>query len=419
MAAPTRRAPPLINTVLSDKSADILRILPEPCTILGAMNLPTPSADALAHSAQLNLHLRREIEAAGGWISFARYMELALYAPGLGYYTAGSRKLGKEGDFTTAPELTPLFGHALARQLQTLADQGLRQILEIGAGSGALAAAILEQLDQLDALPERYLILELSPELRARERDTLAARVPHLLERVAWLNQLPPSFSGVVIGNEVLDAMPVEIVRNDEGGIEQGGVRIDPDSERLQWDFHPAEGELLAAAQTLALPPAYTTEIGLLAQAFIATLAQTLERGVLLFIDYGFPQHEYYHPQRAQGTLMCHYRHHSHDDPFYLPGLQDITAHVDFSAITLAAHQQGLELAGYTTQAQFLINCGITELMLQTSPEDTARYLPLAAAANQLLSPAEMGELFKAIALVRDVDQALLGFHSGDRSAAL
>jgi SAM-dependent MidA family methyltransferase len=397
----------------------MLRILPEPCTILGAMSLPPPSADALAHSAQLYSHLQREIDAAGGWISFARYMELALYAPGLGYYTAGSRKLGKAGDFITAPELTPLFGHTLARQLQRLANEGLHQILEIGAGSGALAAAILEELDRLDALPEHYLILELSPELRARERDTLAARVPHLLERVAWLNQLPPSFSGIVIGNEVLDAMPVEIVRNHGGRIEQAGVRIGPDDGRLQWDFHPADGELLAAAQALALPPAYTTEVGMVARAFIATLAQTLERGVLLFIDYGFPQHEYYHPQRAQGTLMCHYRHHAHDDPFYLPGLQDITAHVDFSAIALAACQQGLALAGYTTQAQFLINCGITELMLQTSPEDTARYLPLAAAANQLLSPAEMGELFKAIALVRAVNPTLLGFRSGERSATL
>lgn len=377
--------------------------------------LPAPSTEAQAHSAQLVEHIRHAVDAAGDWLPFSRYMELALYAPGLGYYTAGSRKLGAAGDFTTAPELTPLFGHAVAQQLRELLDTGLQEILEVGAGSGALAAAVLEELERLDALPERYLILELSPELRARERDTLSARVPHLMERVAWLNQLPPAFSGIVIGNEVLDAMPVEIVRTTEHGIEQAGV----DRGLHELIFRPASGALLTTAEALDLPPHYMTEIGLAARAFIATLAGILERGALLFIDYGFPAREYYHPQRAQGTLMCHYRHRAHGDPFFLPGLQDITAHVDFSAIARSAHAGGLTVAGYVTQAQFLINCGITDLLQRVAPDDAARYLPLAAAAQKLLSPAEMGELFKVIAFTRDIEVPLRGFTAGNRIAAL
>jgi len=377
-------------------------------------DLPAPSAEALAHSERLVSHIRAEIERAGGWIPFSRYMELALYAPELGYYTAGSRKLGKEGDFTTAPELTPLYGHVLAQQARQLIAAGCRDVLEVGAGSGALAAALLEELERLDALPERYLILELSPELRARERDTLTARVPHLVERVAWLNQLPPSLEGIVIGNEVLDAMPVEVVRTGAGIIEQGGV-----TGALQWDFRTAEDALRDAVTGLKLPDAYTTEIGLAAQAFVATLAEVLERGAILLIDYGFPRREYYHPQRSRGTLICHYRHRAHDDPFYLPGLQDITAHVDFTAMAETAHAHGLTVAGYATQATLLVNLGITDLLLRASPEEPDRYLPAAAAAQKLLSPAEMGELFKAIAFTRNFDEPLLGFRSGDRSHAL
>lgn len=379
------------------------------------MDLPEASPEALAHSECLAAHIRERIARAGGWISFAEYMELALYAPGLGYYTAGSRKLGGGGDFTTAPELGPLFGQTLARQLRQLIETGLKNILEVGAGSGALAASILEELEAQNHLPEHYFILELSPDLRARERDTLAARVPHLLERVIWLNQLPPAFSGIVIGNEVLDAMPVEIVRHSEGNYQQGGVNA-----QLEWSFRPAQDELLAAAQALDLPPDYTSEIGLIASAFIATLAQMLERGVLLFIDYGFPAREFYHPQRSHGTLMCHYRHRAHDNPFHLPGLQDITAHVDFSAIAKSAHAAGLDLLGYCSQAQFLVNCGITDL-LQHIPLEDARYrVHLLSVADKLLSPAEMGELFKVIAMGRKFDKPrLLGFHSGDRQHRL
>ncbi len=382
------------------------------------MTLPEPSAEARAHSAQVAAHIRAEVERAGGWIGFARYMELALYAPGLGYYMAGSRKLGADGDFTTAPELAPLFGHAVARAAGEVLAAGGEEILEIGAGSGALAASLLEELERLGALPARYLILELSPELRARSRDTLAARVPHLMERVAWLNGLPPAFAGFAIGNEVLDAMPVHVVRARGGGIEEAGVAIARDGA-FDWAYRPATGAVAEAARALDLPDGLTTEIGLVARAFVASLAQVLEHGVALFVDYGFPRREYYHPQRAAGTLMCHYRHRAHADPFFLPGLQDITAHVDFTAVAEAARAAGANLLGYATQAQFLINCGLTDLLSRVPPEDAKRYLPLAAAANKLTSPSEMGELFKAIAFGRGVADDLAAFGSGDRRSAL
>jgi SAM-dependent MidA family methyltransferase len=381
------------------------------------MALPEPTPDARAHSDRVAALIRSEIASSGGWISFARYMELALYAPGLGYYSAGARKLGKAGDFVTAPEISPLFGQTLARQIRQVMQSGFEEILEVGAGSGALAATLLEELERAGSAPRSYLILELSADLRERSRDTLAARVPHLLERVAWLNRLPPAFSGVVLGNEVLDAMPVHVVRVNGGRIEEGGVGVR--SDRLDWSWRVASGELLAAARALALPEGFRTEIGLAARGFLRSLGGVLERGVALFVDYGFPQKEYYHPQRREGTLMCHYRQHAHADPFFLPGLQDITSHVDFSAVAEAARSVGLGLAGYTSQAQFLVNCGITEVMSRTPAEERGKFLPLANQANRLMSPAEMGELFKAIALERGFSAPLEGFRDGDRRRAL
>jgi SAM-dependent MidA family methyltransferase len=381
------------------------------------MALPEPAPEARAHSDRVVAHIREQIEASGGWISFARYMELALYAPGLGYYSAGSRKLGSGGDFVTAPEISPLYGQTLARQVAQVFESGLDEVLEVGAGSGALAATLLEELERSGRLPRNYLILELSADLRERSRDTLATRVPHLLERVAWLNRLPPAFSGVVLGNEVLDAMPVTIVRVEDGRIEEGGVGIR--SDRLDWSWRLASGEVLPAAQALGLAEGFHTEIQLSALGFIRSLAQMLERGVALFVDYGFPAKEYYHAQRREGTLMCHYRHHAHPDPFFAPGLQDITSHVDFSAVARVAKESGLDVLGYTGQAQFLVNCGITQVMARTPAEETAKFLPLANQANRLMSPAEMGELFKVIALGRGFAGALAGFVDGDRRQAL
>jgi len=382
------------------------------------MALPEPTADARAHSERLLQHIRTEIGAGGGWIGFQRYMQLALYAPGLGYYMAGARKLGRDGDFVTAPEISPLFGQTLARQVAQVLDAGLQEVIEIGAGSGALAASLLAELEHLGALPDRYLILELSADLRERSRDTLAACVPHLMERVAWLNVLPPACSGVVLGNEVLDAMPVGIVRATDAGIEEAGVAVAADGS-LAWAWRPASADLTEAARALQLPPGYMTEIGLVARGFIRSVAETLQRGIALFIDYGFPLREYYHPQRATGTLMCHYRHHAHTDPFFLPGLQDITSHVDFTSIADAGSAAGMELLGYTTQAQFLINCGITDVLARVPAEDAVRYLPLSNQANRLLSPSEMGELFKVIAFGKGFEAPLVGFANGDRSHTL
>ncbi len=383
------------------------------------MPLPQPSPEALEHSRRVAAHIRDRIDAAGGWISFADYMSLALYAPALGYYSAGSRKLGAAGDFVTAPELTPLFGDAIARQAMQLMRAGCPDILEIGAGTGALAAGMLEELEREDCLPEHYYILEVSADLRERERDLIGARVPQLMERVIWLNRLPPRFDGLVIGNEVLDAMPVHMLQVAERGIDEIGVGLDPDSGAFCLVHRPAIGELAAIGRTLPVRAPYTAELALAARAFVSSIGAMLARGAALLIDYGFPAREFYHVERAMGTLRCHYRHRALDDPFFLPGLVDITAHVDFSAIAASANVSGLDLAGYTSQASFLINCGITTLLARTPPEPAERYLPMSNAVQRLLSPAEMGELFKAIAFTKEFDQPLIGFSTGDRRSAL
>lgn len=377
--------------------------------------LPQPSADALAISRQLQALINTEIGSNDGWISFARFMELALYAPGLGYYSAGSRKLGAAGDFVTAPELSPLFGRTLARQLAELLAQNIPDIIELGAGSGALAVAVLEELAALGQLPQRYRILEVSADLRERQQSLLQSRLPQLADHIEWLDRLPEHINAVVIGNEVLDALPVHRVRSDRGDLLEIGVTAT--DAAYAWSTRPASNALAAAAASLQLPEDYETEISLTAPALVSDLAQRLDRGALLFIDYGFPRREFFHPQRNRGTLMCHYRHHAHDDPFLWPGLQDITAHVDFSAVAQAG--SGLDLLGYVNQAQFLINCGITVLLTEVPATDVVRYAPLAAQAQQLLSPAEMGELFKVIALGRGIQSPLCGFGRGDKSHTL
>lgn len=345
-------------------------------------------------------------------------MERVLYAPGLGYYAAGAAKFGPEGDFTTAPERSTLFGRCVARQVAQVLRETGGDILEAGAGSGKLACDMLLELEKLGTLPELYLILELSGELKARQLATLTAHAPHLLGKVQWLDRLPETISGVVLGNEVLDAIPAHlVVRKDGAWLERG---VSANEAGFSWQDMPiADNALLQAAQALDVPDNYLTEINLAAPAFIASLAERLQRGVLLMIDYGFPHAEYYHPQRNQGTLMCHYRHFAHGEPFYWPGLQDITVHLDFSAIAEAGVDHGCELLGFTTQANFLINCGITDLLSEVSPEDHARYLPLANQAQFLLSPAEMGELFKVIVLGKELKKPLLGFTRGDQQHRL
>lgn len=360
------------------------------------MLLPQPTAEAIAHSARVIRHIKREIEATGGWMSFARYMELALYAPGLGYYSAGAGKFGVTGDFVTAPEISALFGHALARPVGEAIRQTGGDILEIGAGSGKLALDLLRELGRMDALPARYLILELSADLRERQQMLFHDRAPEFASRVLWLNELPAKHRGVVFGNEVLDAMPVHLIHWDDGQVFERGVIARGNS--FAWADRPISNEPLRIAVARMAPgDDYVSEVSLAIPAFVRTVGSTITDGCAIFIDYGFLRDEFYHPQRNRGTLMCHYRHRANDDPFYLPGLQDITAHVDFSAVIDAGGAAGLRVVEFCSQARFLIDCGITDLLAQKDPRDAAAYLPLANQVQRLLSPAEMGELFKVV----------------------
>ncbi len=380
-------------------------------------NLPAPAPEAIVHSQRLTQAIADDIAAAGGWISFAHFMEQVLYRPGLGYYTAGARKFGAAGDFVTAPEISALFGRAVARQVMQVLTRSAPCVLEVGAGSGRLAADLLLELERLGGLPERYFILDLSADLRERQQQTIAAAAPHLLSRVSWLDRLPARFSGVVLANELLDAMPAHIVAWREDGIFDRGVALDADGG-FTWQERPATGALLAAARQIGeqcqLPPGFESEISLAVSSWAAEWGHRLDRGALLLIDYGFPRREFYHQQRGRGTLMCHYRHHAHPDPFYLPGLQDVTVHVDFTAVIAGAHGAGLDLLGYASQGQFLLNCGILDLLADL-PNGTPEYIRAAGAVNTLLMPHEMGELFKVIAIGRGIDDALCGFASGDQ----
>ena len=385
------------------------------------MRLPAPSPDALAFSDALKRRIVAAIDDADGWIGFDRFMELALYAPGLGYYSGGAQKFGAAGDFVTAPEISSAFSQTLATQAVQVMALSAPQIVEVGAGSGRLAADLLLELERRDALPERYAILDLSGELRERQRATISQRAPHLLGRVHWLDRLPETFDGLVLANELLDAMPVHLVLWHDAAILERGVSTK--NGEFVWSDRPATGRVLEKAQAIAdefaLPPGYLSEVCLAAADWTASWASILNKGALLLIDYGFPRHEFYHPQRATGTLMCHYRHHAHGEPFLLPGLQDITAHVDFTAIVEAGFDAGLEFLGYTTQATFLLNCGLTDVLSRIPADDLARYLPQSQAAQKLISPAEMGELFKVVALGKGLAEPLLGFARGDRGASL
>lgn len=375
--------------------------------------LPAPPPEAAAHSARLAEHIAEAICNEGDWIPFNRYMELALYAPGMGYYAAGARKFGPEGDFVTAPELSPVFARCLAMQaLQVLEATG-GDILELGPGSGALAADLFEELHSQGKAPRRYLLLEVSPELQARQRERLAQRFPNEMARFTWIDRLPERIRGLVIANEVLDVVPFSLVHRAGGEIRERGVIVT--EAGFAWDDAVLpDGELKRRAQG-AFPPGeyeYLSEVGLAAEGLVRTVAESLEAGVALFIDYGFAERELYHPQRAMGTMRCHYRHRFHNDPFFLPGLQDITAHVDFSAMARAAQAGGAEVYGFTTQAYFLISCGLAVLVGAGDPTATLSRLHKTSAVHRLISPAEMGELFKVLGVGKGIDAPLLGFQS-------
>jgi SAM-dependent MidA family methyltransferase len=380
-------------------------------------NLPWPSAEAQRHSRRLTDLISAQIGARGGWISFAEFMDMAMHARGLGYYAAGAAKLGPEGDFVTAPGISPLFGRTLAVQIEEVLARTGGCVLELGAGTGALAADLLQALDAT-GLAENYLVLETSADFVQRQKALLSRRCPALVSRVHWLDAIPAGFSGVMLANEVLDALPVHLVVWREDGIRERGVGWR--DGHFAWIERPVgPGALRDAAAAISAAPGYMSEIALAGPALVKSLAASLRAGMLLFIDYGFGRREYYHPQRSKGTLMCHYRHRAHDDPFFFPGLQDVTAHVDFTAVAEAAIDAGLTLLGYATQAQFLVNCGIAQMLSRTPADDVSAYLPLAAGVQKLLSPAEMGELFKVIALGRGIGGPLTGFAAGDKSRLL
>ena len=362
--------------------------------------LPLPGKDAQAHSARVVTHVRGEISKCGGFIPFSRYMELVLYAPGLGYYVAGTRKFGADGDFVTGPELTPLYGAALARQVEAIfAVAGGRTIVELGAGSGALAGSLLDALAARDAAPERYCILEVSPELRVRQPATIAARVPAQATRVEWLDRLPEAIDGAVVMNEVLDAIPPRLVaRQGERWLELGVTWRDGALRSAERPLDDARLATLAAARFPA-DGDYASEVNPAAEALVTTIVRRVASGALIVVDYGFPRREYYHPQRREGTLVGHYRHRVHADPFLWPGLSDLTAHVDFTAIAEAGERGGAEVTGFATQASLLVGCGILDLLAVVGPPDSAGYLRAAAAVQKLVSPAEMGELFKVMLL--------------------
>lgn len=388
--------------------------------------LPAPDPVAIAYSAQLLDCIRTEMMAAGGAIAFARFMELALYAPGLGYYCAGARKFGAGGDFVTAPEISPLFSRCLAHQCREILDHlGGGALLELGAGAGIMAVDLLQELRVLDALPEYYAILELSGELRERQRQTLADRAPDLLDRVVWLDALPEpgTLRGVILGNEVLDALPVERFRMTAIGPRR--LNVVWTEAGLDW-AEGAEDSVVTTAVTQIeaelgwhLPEGYTSEYLPHLEAWLRAIAEPLAAGALLFVDYGYPRREYYHPERDTGTLLCHYRHRVHDDPLILPGLQDITANVDFTAVADAALVAGLEVAGYTSQNYFLFGCGLMELLATVDSADTARYLEQVRQVKLLTLPGEMGDRFHAIALTRHLDRSLCGFSVRDARSRL
>lgn len=378
--------------------------------------LPAPEIEAAAHSRRLAEHIAAEI-AANGPLPFSQFMALALYAPGLGYYSAGSRKFGAEGDFVTAPELGPAFAHALAHCLElAVAPLPDWSLLELGGGSGVLAADLLLELERRHALPQRYRILEISAELRARQRETLQHRCPHLLDRLDWLDEPPTMpWNGALIANEIIDALPASRFALRIDGLHEQYVAGGPNE--FTWTELPAPPLLAQMVQSrLAdclgdLPRPYQSEIHTTLAPWLEAVTEAMHQGLALFVDYGYPRHEYYSPERRDGTLICHYRHHAHDDPLILVGLQDITAFVDFTALAEAADGCALDVAGYTSQAQFLLGNDIEGYLGAADALPFEQRLRVVDAVKKLMLPGQMGERFQVMALSRRLDpEPLRGF---------
>lgn len=371
-------------------------------------NLPRADPASLDHSAQVAGHIRQIIRESGGSIGFAEFMHHALYAPGLGYYTAGSGKFGDAGDFVTAPEISPVFSRVLARQvaavLDQLAEPADKNILEFGAGSGVLAVELLRKLETLGNLPTRYYILDVSADLTDRQASAIKSAMPEFFDRVKWLKDIPDGFSGVVLANEVLDAFPVERFARD-GGVYRQSVACRGDG--FVWRLEPAPKPLRQAVAKIeenlghTLPRGYVSEVSLAADHWIADIANCLRQGAVFLFDYGVSHREYYAPDRSDGWLRCHFRHHAHGNPLLYPGIQDLTAWVNFSQIVKAAHDNGLAVAGYTTQAQFLLNGGLQDELADFAGLPTTAQFELSRQVKVLTMPGEMGENIKCLALVK------------------
>lgn len=373
--------------------------------------LPKPSDNALAHSLKLQQKIRDAIDANQGAISFRRYMEMALYEQGLGYYVAGARKIGRSGDFITAPEISPLFSHCLAHQCQqVLANMG-GDILELGAGSGMMAVSILLELEKQAALPERYYILDVSPELKQRQKETFQTLAPHLLVQVVWLDTLPEAFNGVILGNEVLDAMPVDVFTVHKQKMFEHQV-IWQDNALVE-QLNPAPADLVTAINHLNLEVGdapYTSEINLNLAGWFESLADCLSQGVVILIDYGYTASEYYHVDRNKGTLICHYQHRVNESPLFYAGLQDITANVDFTAVADYADRSGFKVLGFTSQSAFLAGNKLETFFMRSLEESPEKQYELAQQVRLLSLPSEMGERFKVMVLSKHYSEDLDGF---------
>ena len=373
--------------------------------------VPMPSEDAIVHSERLYQSIVAQIQ--NNSIPFNEFMHQVLYAPGLGYYSAGAAKIGPEGDFITAPEISPLFGASIGVQIAQVLNLGGGSVLEFGAGTGKLALSILRYLREQQRLPTQYYILEPSPDLQQRQKELLSQEIPELMDIVQWLDALPESFTGVVVANEVLDAMPVHVFKTNGEGIQEQYIGCS-DSGDFVTEYKETKSEELMNwwqkyGQKQHLPDGYLSEVNLNIGPWLEAIEQMMESGLILLIDYGFPESEYYLPERSTGTLKCHYRHHHHDDPLKLPGLQDVTAHVDFTAVAEAGHGAGLDVLGYVHQGGFLTSCGIVQMAEKQLSGDLKQQMKMSQQIKPLIMPEEMGELFKVIALGKNLDTVDMG----------
>ncbi len=384
------------------------------------LDLPEPTAEEKQHTQKMLEYMRQQIEAADGWIDFADYMEIALYTPGLGYYSGGQQKFGEAGDFITAPEVSPLFAQTLAKPVaEVLSNMDGGCIIEFGAGSGRLAVDLLAELQRQNTLPEKYLIIELSAELKHRQQQRLQQCIPELAGRVEWLDSLAEKpLNAVVLANEVLDAMPVQRFVKTAQGVHALGVSLQNDV--LSFAEKTATENLAQSVQNIEqdierdFGEGYTSEINLNIQPWLQSISDILNQGAIYLIDYGYSRSEYYAIERHMGTMMCYYRHRALDDAFFLPGLIDMTAFVDFTAVAEAGLETGFEINGFTSQANFLINCGLAQRVEQQMSDDIKKQLPLVQQMKTLTLPSEMGERFKVMGLNKNLDMILPGFEMRD-----